>query len=66
MNGPVCTVCVCVAYLSLSMSLTFLFARHCLTIMRRVDEFEGVRPAENRLARGRSRTRHMWSLGSWG
>lgn len=58
-------VCVCIAYLSLSMSLTFLFARHCLTIISRVEALEGVRPAENRSARGRRRTRHRWSLGSW-
>lgn len=47
-----------IAYLSLSMSLTFLFARHCLIIMRRVEALETVRPPENRLSRGRRRTRH--------
>ena len=61
-------VCVCVhaAYLSRSMSLTFLFARHCLTIISRVEAFEGLRPSANRSARGRRRTRQRWSLGSWG
>lgn len=52
------------AYLSLSISLTFLFARHCLTIIKRVEALEEVRPAENRLARGRNRTRHKLSLGN--
>lgn len=50
--------------LSLSMSLTFLFARHCLIIISSVEALEGVRPAENRSARGRRRTRHRLSLGS--
>lgn len=54
------------AYLSLSISLTFRFARHCLTIIKRVEALEGVRPAENRSARGRRRTRHILSLGSCG
>lgn len=54
------------AYLSLSISLTFLFARHCLTIIKRVEALEGVRPAENRSARGRRRTRQKLSLGSCG
>lgn len=57
---------VCTAYLSLSMSLTFLFAKHCLSITSRVDALEGVSPPENRSARGRRRTRHRWSFGSWG
>lgn len=52
------------AYLSLSISLTFLFARHCLTIIKRVEALEEVRPAENRLACGRNRTRHKLSLGN--
>lgn len=54
------------AYLSLSMSLTFRLARHCLTIIKRVEALEGVRPAENRSARGRRRTRHRLSLGGCG
>lgn len=58
-------LCVCITYLSLSMSLTFLFAKHCLTIISRVEALEVVRPAENRSARGRRRTRHRLSLGSW-
>lgn len=54
------------AYLSLSISLTFLFARHCLIIIKRVEALEGVRPAENRSARGRRRTKHKLSLESCG
>jgi hypothetical protein len=51
-------VLVNATYLSLSTSLTFLLARHCLTIINNVPALDGESQDEKRSALGCRRTRH--------
>ena len=51
-------VLVYATYLSLSTSLTFRLARHCLTIISNVPALDGESQDEKRSALGCRRTRH--------